>query len=138
MTSFDALPSRARLWIGVLAAPLAWVVAEAVGYVVASRLCESAANLAAGAAMSRARVAHIIVCVLCLFVALIGFGTALSNLRAVRSIRESLNGKTREIVHFGRTSFMSYGGTFVSGLFALGILLFATPGIVVNVCNQAR
>ncbi|HEY4132226.1 MAG TPA: hypothetical protein VGM50_16575 [Gemmatimonadaceae bacterium] len=143
MTTIDVEISRRRLWVGVLAAPVAWVIAESVGYVVSSRLCETAGVIATSSVTARARIAHFALCLICLFIALIGFGAALSSVRAVRALRARDDQRVpeniaRDFIHFGRASFMAYGGLFASGLFSLGILLFATPGIVVNVCNQAR
>ena len=117
--------TEARLWTGVLAAPAAWLFAEGVGYVVAARMCEPSIGIASSAEATHARTINTIVCLVCLIVALVGLFAAIGNVRS----RDATN---------GRATFLSLGGAFTSALFTLGIVLFALPALVVNVCNQAR
>lgn len=118
--------SGARMWTGVLAAPTAWLVAEGVGYVVAARMCEPSIAVASSAEAAHARTANAVVCVICLIVALVGLVAAIGNVREARAVEN------------GRGTFLAIGGAFSSALFGVGILLFAVPALVVNVCNQAR
>ena len=115
-----------RLWAGVLAAPAAWLVAEAVGYTVAARICEPSVGLATAPAATHARIVNLIVCAVCLAIAVAGLAAAVANVRDTRT-RES-----------GRPSFLAVGGVFSSAVFTAGIALFAVPSLIVNVCNQAR
>jgi hypothetical protein len=122
-TSFER-----RLWIGVLAAPLAWVAAEGVGYVTSARLCEAPVGILQSA--NPARVVNVIICGICLLVALAGLVVAIDNYRRMRTGAAN--------VPFGRAEFLSAGGVFTSVVFASAIILFAIPALVVNVCNHVR
>lgn len=119
---------ESRLWIGVLAAPLAWVAAEGVGYVTSARLCEAPVGILPSG--NPARVANVIICGICLLVALAGLCVAIDNYRQMRSRAAN--------VPFGRAEFLSVGGVFASVVFASAIILFAIPALVVNVCNHVR
>jgi hypothetical protein len=124
-----AEPDRSRrLWLGVLLAPAAWMVAEGVGYVLVSRLCEPASRLASSTADTHAKIAQAVVCGLCLLIAVAGLFVAIENWREVRAATGP-----RE----GRMMFMAVGGAFTSAVFAMGIVMFAAPSFIVNVCNQA-
>jgi hypothetical protein len=109
----------------VVLAPLAWVVAEAVGYVVAARLCEPATDLAMSSQALHARVANSIVCGVCLVVALVGLSAAIKSTRGASGMG-------------GRVRFLAIGGAFTSAVFAAAIVLFAVPGLILNVCSQAH
>jgi len=117
-----------RLWIGVLAAPLAWVAAEGVGYVTSARLCEAPVGMLPSG--NAARVVNVIICGICLLVALAGLVVAIDNYRRMRTGAAN--------VPFGRAEFLSVGGVFASVVFASAIILFAIPALVVNVCNHVR
>ena len=124
-TSFET-----RLWIGMLAAPLAWVAAEGVGFVSSTKLCEARTGLVPDANPALARVVNLILCGICLLVALVGLVVAIDNYRRTRTAASN--------VAVGRAEFMSLGGVFASVIFASAIVLFAIPALVVNVCNQVR
>ena len=119
-----------RLWTGMLLAPAAWLLSEGVGYVVSSRLCEPGTGIASSGEATHARLLHVVVCLICLVLAVLGFAVAVGNLRALR--RDSSSPRR------GRVTFMSVGGAFMSALFTVGIVVFAAPALIVNVCNQAR
>jgi hypothetical protein len=123
-------PFETRLWIGVLAAPLAWVAAEGVGFVTSARLCEARPGIYPSANPALARVVNLILCGICLLVALAGLVVAIDNYRRTRSGAST--------VAIGRAEFVSLGGVFASVIFASAIVLFAIPALVVNVCNQVR
>jgi hypothetical protein len=38
----------------------------------------------------------------------------------------------------GRVRFLAIGGAFTSAVFAAAIVLFAVPGLILNVCSQAH
>jgi hypothetical protein len=121
-------PFETRLWIGMLAAPLAWVAAEGVGFVTSTTLCEARPGIYSNPSL--ARVVNLILCGVCLLVAIAGLVVAIDNYRRTRSGASS--------VAIGRADFMSLGGVFASVIFASAIVLFAIPALVVNVCNQVR
>ena len=119
---------ESRLWIGVLAAPMAWVAAEGVGYVTSARLCAAPVGMLPSG--NAARVVNVIICGICLLVALAGLLVAIDNYRRMRNVAAN--------VPFGRAEFLSVGGVFASVVFASAIILFAIPALVVNVCNHVR
>jgi len=112
---------QTRLWSGVVLAPLAWLCAEGVGYVLASRACSPP-----GVETTRAKIVDVVICVVCLIVAAVGLIAAIENARVTS--RGSDRGPT----------FLSFGGAFSSALFTGGIVLFALPAAIVNACNQVR
>lgn len=122
-----------RLWLGVLLAPGAWVLAEAAGYYLAARSCELGVAGVPLLGTAQPRATHIIVCLVALAGAVTGLWIALQNWRAVGDRPRS--GDAPEL---GRARFMSFGGVLLSVLFAGGIVLFAFPGLIVNACSQAR
>lgn len=115
----------ARLWSGVVLAPLAWLLAEGAGYVLVARACEPPIGVATNPETGPARVVDIAVCVVCLVVAALGLFMAIANTRV--TLRRS-----------DRPTLLSLGGAFSSAVFTAGILLFALPAAVVNACNQVR
>ncbi|HEY9225657.1 MAG TPA: hypothetical protein VIP11_03355 [Gemmatimonadaceae bacterium] len=124
------VPGEARLWIGVLAAPLAWGAAEWAGFVASSHLCDDRPGLLPSVHPGEARVANIVICGVFLLIALVGLVVAIDNYRRTRDDAARLA--------FGRASFMAIGGFFSSVVFTIAIVLFAMPALIVNVCNQVR
>jgi hypothetical protein len=123
----------ARLWLGVVLAPGAWVLGELVGYYLAARSCEPgpAGIPLPGAANPVA--AHVALETVAAIVAAIGLAIALSNWRRLR--RDCKPDDPRAV---GRARFMASSGTIISAIFLFGILLFGISGLVVNPCIQAR
>lgn len=128
MTGDVTRVGEARLWFGVAAAPGAWLLNEAVGYVVASRLCEPTLGSSGAVSAGTARVTNIVICTICLLVALAGLRVALGNWRTLR-------GATNRSTH---ATFLSIGGTFSSAVFAVAIAMFGMPALIVNVCVKAH
>jgi uncharacterized membrane protein YidH (DUF202 family) len=118
-----------RLWAGVLVAPIAWIVAEGVGYVLASRGCHRASP---GEAANVGVVQDVLAAVLAL-VALTGLVIAAGNWRHVRDTAS--NGSPAA---WGRARFMALAGVVASALFVLGIVLFALPPLLIDVCEHVR
>lgn len=112
--------------MGILAAPTAWVVAEGVGYVVVSRLCDPRLGMAR---LSTVRIINVIICGVCFAVAAAGLIAALANYRTLH--REAA-------LNDNRATFMTVTGIFGSAVFVAAIVLFAMPALIVNVCDQAR
>jgi hypothetical protein len=130
-----------RLWAGLLTAPSAWLVAEMVGYYMASRSCETPSGLPLeGFAAPRA--AQLVLVALMLAAALAGLGFAMGSWRALSTAgnpHEERGGEHRNAgPELGRARFMALAGVLVSVLFAGGVALFGVSAVVVNACSQAR
>jgi hypothetical protein len=132
--------SLQRLWLGVLAAPVAWLILELLGYYLASRGCDPALGVPL-AGPRRPAVVQVIVCVVGLGAALYGLLVAIGNWRAVQPQPSSNDDATADLERqaaWGRAHFMAFSGILASGLFGLGIVLFALPPFFINACSQAR
>lgn len=129
MTTVE-VPSRARLWFGVAAAPAAWSVAELVGYIGAGRGC--LAPTIAGRTFGPASSATwtLVISLLMLTVALAGAVIGVGNFRQTEPHSDD------ELA--GRTRFMAVVGLGGSALFALGIVLFAVSPLVIHACARVR
>jgi hypothetical protein len=121
-----------RLWVGVLAAPVAWLLMEMVGYYLAARSCEPGTGGVPLLGTAHPRVTQVIIDVAAAIVALIGLTTAV---RSWRALPQPGREATPEL---GRAHFMAFVGVLVSVLFFGGILLFGLPPFFVNACSQAR
>ena len=99
-----------RLWFGLIAAPVAWAVAELAGYIVSSNDCNRGSSVAVGLSALMA------------VLAAAGLLVALRNLRA---------GETRE-------RFMALSGVLVSALLLLNVVYFGVPPFLVNPCSGGR
>jgi len=129
----EPLPvGRKSLWMGVLLAPAAWILTEAVGYYMAARSCEAIRGLPL-AGPRYPMLAQAALGIGALIVAGIGLAIAISNLRRV-------NGRPvgTEATALGRARFMAYGGVLVSVMFLGGIVMFVLPALIVNACSQAH
>jgi uncharacterized membrane protein YidH (DUF202 family) len=126
----ETLPvSSGRLWTGVLLAPSAWAVAHLLGYFLASRACDrGTARMAANAGVTQ----DILAVVLAL-VAVAGLVVAIGNWRRV-----SEPSRPHDSVARGRAHFMALGGVVTSALFTLGIVFFALPPLLINICSEVR
>jgi len=130
LTGRERLPvAPRRLWAGLLLAPSAWLVAELLGYVLTARVCDRAST---GSAM-RAGVAQDFLAFGLGVIALVGLTIAMGNWQRVRNASD-----TNESAVRGRERFMSLAGITASALFVLGIVFFALPPLLVNVCHQAH
>lgn len=124
------LPTNARLWIGVIAAPAAWIVAGGVGFITSALLCGVRPAAVTAARPIPARVVNIIICVLCLLGAVTGFVIAVDNYRRLRARAAESD--------VGRDLFMAVVGMFAGAVFIAAIVLFAVPALVLNVCDSVR
>ena len=130
----EALPvGLKRLWVGVLAAPSAWVLAEAVGYWLAARSCEPGVHGVPLGGTAYPAVTQVIVAVVALAAALTGLVVSVSNWWALHP--QPTRGEQAE---WGRAHFMAFGGVLLSALFIGGIILFGLAPFFVNSCSQAR
>lgn len=122
-----------RLWAGLLLAPGAWLIAEIVGYYMASRSCEPGTPGLPLESFAATRVAHVVLVVLMLVASLTGLVLATGSWRALAGRREE-----RPAPEIGRARFMALAGVLVSVLFTGGLVLFGISAFVVNACSQAR
>ncbi len=119
----------ARLWAGVVLAPVAWSVAELLGYVLVARACDRGTR----SMMAHAGVTQDIVAIGLGIIAVVGLVIAVGNWRRVRDASTAGEQTAR-----GRAHFMALGGVVASALFVLGIVLFALPPLFLNTCDQVR
>ena len=128
--SREQLPvANGRLWAGVVLAPVAWAVAELLGYVLVARECDSGTR----GTMAYAGVTQDVVAIVLGIIAVVGLAIAVANWRRVQD--SSTEG---EQTARGRAHFMAMGGVVASALFVLGIVFFALPPLFVNSCSQVR
>ena len=128
-----------RLWFGIAASPAAWTVTLLAGYVGAARGCLPGWPGDRWFGHPGATVLVLSVAMLALAVA--GLVVALGNLR--RTDDRADHKGMAEMVRTSapprsRDRFMALGGASLSALFLLGIVLFALPSIITNVCGEAR
>ena len=129
----ERLPvSVKRLWVGVLAAPAAWLVMEMVGYYLAARSCEPGTGGVPLLGTAHPRVTQVIMDGGAVIIALIGLTTAI---QCWRALPQPGRDATPEL---GRARFMALVGVLTSVLFLGGILMFGLPPFFVNACSQAR
>ncbi|MDQ6612478.1 MAG: hypothetical protein M3Y64_08590 [Gemmatimonadota bacterium] len=115
-----------RLWSGVLLAPVAWVLAEMLGYYLASRACDAGGGIHA-LGPSHPRFVVIALAVLCAAAGAVGIAFSVSNLRRVASTQDG-----------HRTRFLAMAATTASVIFVVGMLVFAVPAAVLDVCSHVR
>ena len=162
-TSTDAVPpsaanppappvSKGRLWLGVIAAPLAWALTELVGYVIVSRSCEfgrdglhSMAALRPGVVLTSLAIVMALVSLGALLLS-VGSWRTLDSARAPddHSARIASSAETPEdapaapLSEWTRARFMAFAGIMVSALCGFGILFWSVPPFLLDVCNQVR
>jgi len=128
--SREQLPiANARLWAGLVLAPVAWVVAELLGYVLVARACDRGTR----SMMAHAGLTQDVVAIGLGVVAVIGLVIAMGNWRHVRD-----TSTPGDQTAWGRAQFMALGGVVASALFVLGIAFFALPPLLLNTCSQVR
>ena len=126
----EPLPVAAgRLWAGVLLAPASWVVAELLGYVLASHACDRGA----ASTMANAGIIQDVLASVLALIAVAGLVIAIGNWRHVRE-----PSRPHEPAVRGRAHFMSLAGVVGSALFTLGIVFFALAPLLINTCSEVR
>jgi hypothetical protein len=121
-----------RLWFGLAAAPLAWMVAELAGYVLAARDCGRWRTGLAAYAVPNAPVVVTAISLAMAALAAAGLAVALGSLRTADRVVPPSD------VRAGRARFMSVAGILVSALLLLNIVFFGLPPFLVNACSEAR
>ena len=144
--------SKGRLWLGVVAAPLAWALTELVGYVIVSRSCErgrdglhSMAAVRPGVVLTSLAIVMAIVSLGALLLSVASWRT-LDSARAPddHSARIASSAETPEdapaapLSEWTRARFMAFAGIMVSALCGFGILFWSVPPFLLDVCNQVR
>ena len=122
-----------RLWLGILLAPSAWMLAELIGYYLSSRNCEPFHGGVPLGGTGSAEGTHFVVVIVFAACAAWGLWLALTSWGTVRRDHD-----VGDPPAWGRARFMAFGGVLVSALFLLGILLFGFSGFVVQACSQVR
>jgi hypothetical protein len=124
---------RTRLWLGLLLAPTAWLLAEAIGYLISARSCTP------GQAGIPIYGPHRPTTVEVVLVAVLAAAAAAGLWFAIRSGgTEADHGSNDDPPPRGRARFMAQAGVLVSGLLLVGIVFFGLPPLLVNGCNAAR
>ncbi len=118
-------PPLGRLWFGMLAAPLAWSIAEMAGYIASGRSCTPAFPNGRAFGFEQPQLWVTLGIGVLAVIGLAGLWTAIDNVRRTRTAG-------------GRPAFMARGGVVVSGLFLLGNLFFTLPLLLTNLCRSAR
>jgi hypothetical protein len=145
----DYAVGNRRLLIGIGLAPLAWVIAELVGYVLASRSCEPPTNGLRAYGVAHPGAALVIIDAVLILVGLFGLFTAYSSMQALGN--EHPPGDLKVELESGavpprdkgadptftRSRFVAMTGVLASSLFTLGILLFGIAPFLLDLCRQA-
>ena len=144
--------SKGRLWLGVVAAPLAWALTELVGYVIVSRSCERGRDGLHSMAAVRPGV---VLTSLAIVMALVSLGALLLSVASWRTLdsarapddhsaRIASSAETPEdapaapLSQWTRARFMAFAGIMVSALCGFGILFWSVPPFLLDVCSQVR
>lgn len=145
---FVPIPRR-RLWAGIYLAPLSWMIAFGIGYVLVARSCEGDNGMHA-TGLPGVRWIDLGVAIVMSAVAALGLFTALGSLRqakekpapgdlALERAAGAIDPLSRgEAPWWDRELFMAKAGVIGSTLFLAGTLLFVYPPLVLNICSQAR
>lgn len=140
---------RRRLWLGLYLAPLAWMLAFGIGYVLVARSCEGD-NGMHFRGIPGFRWIDLVVALAMAAVAAYGLSVALASLRAARRTSAPSDYDTELAAGaeepaargaapwWGRELFMARAGVIGSAIFLAATLLFVFPPLLLNVCSQAR
>lgn len=145
----DYAVGNGRLLLGIALAPLAWVLAELVGYVIASRSCEPPTNGLRAYGVAHPAIALVVIDVALAVVGLFGLFTAYTSVRALRDDHPPGDFRVEQESGavpprdkgadptFTRSRFLAMTGVLASSLFTLGIILFGIAPLFLDLCNAA-
>ena len=125
--------SSRRLWAGMLVAPTAWVLTEAVGYYLAARSCEPGTPGVPLEGTAHPAATQGLLALAALIVSAAGLATAFANWVVLRT-----SGAYNGSPEWERARFMAFGGILLSVVFLAGIVFFGLPAFLVSACSQAR
>lgn len=127
-----------RLWFGLLAAPLAWMVAEVVGFAVVGRTC-TAGGSGPGMRSSLAPGLDTWHWVVLLGVPLAAAALSAAGLVTAVGVFRRWTGavRMREAEGWNRVEFMAIAGAIVSAMLLLNIAYFAIMPLIVDPCMRA-
>lgn len=140
---------RRRLWLGLYLAPLSWMVAFGIGYVLVARSCEGDNGMHADG-LPGFRWIDLGVALVMAAVAAYGLSVALASLRTAKRTSppgdydtELASGAEDPATRgtspwWGRELFMARAGVIGSAIFLAATLLFVIPPLLLHVCSQAR
>jgi hypothetical protein len=145
----DYAVGNGKLLLGIALAPLAWVLAELVGYVLASRSCEPPTNGLRAYGVTHPATALVVIDVALILVGLFGLFTAWSSVLALRDDHPPGDFRVQQQSGalpprdkgadptFTRSRFVAMTGVLASSLFTLGIILFGIAPFFLDVCRAA-
>jgi len=114
---------EARLWFGILAAPVAWVAQGALGWFFGYRVCTSMSIAAVRTTLG-------VISVLAIAITVAGLMTGWRNWRQT-------DGDVG-IEAWDRVAFMSLAGVFVSASFLVGSIWAGLTPVLLNSCGGMR
>jgi hypothetical protein len=122
-----------RVWYGVLAAPMAWVLLSSLAWWIGARAC--ADGNASWGPLSPAGVRGLLLGTAA--AAMIGGVAGLTgSRRAWRTL--SPRHKLNEAYAYGTAEYLATAGVFISAVFLLAIFWTALPAVMVDVCQGTR
>jgi hypothetical protein len=129
--STAALPSRRRLWFGLVAGPAAWALHEMLSYAVAGQACTDGVARLGPLGEGGVRALLVVIAVGAVAAALAGMMVSWRNLRALRSAPETSPSR-------GRMHLMALAGVLVSVMALVGLLYAGLPTLLVDLCVRTR
>ncbi len=125
--------SLSRLWFGVGAAAIAWMIQELLSVIIASLACEDGAYvwmwISAGGARALLAVITLGLLAIAAMAGFISFG----NWKRLSARRRLIRAEG-----FRREVFMAVVGVYVSVVFVAGIIWAGIPLIMIDLCRSAR
>lgn len=130
----DPLPTARAVWLGVVAAPLAWSLQLGIGWWISGVACADGTGDLGPLRAGGVRLLQLAIGVAALLVSLGGIASAL------RAWRDSSVEPTRLSAIRGerRVGFMAASGVLISALIMYGIVLTAVANTVVSICEFTR
>ncbi len=122
-----------RLWFGLTAGAIAWVVESFVSVLISSEACKDGNGDWGPLSAPEVRIVLGLISILLLAIAIAGGMVAYRNWRALAEHRSFTQDEA-----FGREDFMAVAGVFLNSAMGLGIIWAGIPPILMNVCINFR